>query len=36
MLVTFFESQGIIHVEFLPPSQTVNEEYYMELLSRLI
>jgi hypothetical protein len=36
MLVTFCDSQGIIHKEFVPPGQTVNKEYYVEFLSRLV
>jgi hypothetical protein len=35
-LVIFFDSQGIIHKEFVPPGQTVNKEYYVKLLSRLV
>jgi hypothetical protein len=35
MLVTFFDSQRIIHKEFVPPGQTVNKQYYVEYLSRL-
>jgi hypothetical protein len=33
MLATFFDSQSIIHKEFIPPGQTLNEEYYIEVLS---
>jgi hypothetical protein len=36
MLVTFFDSQGVIHKGFVPPDQTVNKEYYVEVLSRWI
>jgi hypothetical protein len=36
MLATFFKSQGIIHKEFTPLGQTVNKEYYAEVLSRFI
>jgi hypothetical protein len=36
MLVTFFDSQGIVHKEFVPPGQTVNKEYYVAALSRLV
>jgi transposase len=35
-LVTFFDSQGIIHKELVPPGQAVNKEYHMEVLSRLL
>jgi hypothetical protein len=34
-MVIFFNSQGIIHKEFVPPGQMVNKEYYVEVLSRL-
>jgi hypothetical protein len=36
MLVTFFDRQEIIHKEFVPPSQMVNKEYYVEVLSYLV
>jgi type IV secretory pathway VirB9-like protein len=36
MLVTFFESQGIIHKEFVPQGQAANKKYYVEILSRLV
>jgi hypothetical protein len=32
-LVTFSESQGIIHKEFVPPGQKMNKEYFVEFLS---
>jgi hypothetical protein len=35
MLVTF-DSQGIIHKEFVPPGLMVNKEYYVEVLSCLV
>jgi hypothetical protein len=35
MLVTFFDSQGIIHKESVPPGQAVNKEYYVEVSSCL-
>jgi hypothetical protein len=31
MLVTFFDTEGIIHKEFVPPGQRVNKKYYMEV-----
>ena len=31
----FFDSQGIVHKEFVPPGQTINETYYREVLERL-
>jgi hypothetical protein len=36
MLVTFFDSHGIIHKAFVPPGQTVNKEYYVEVLPRVV
>ena len=35
MLICFFDSQGIVHKEFVPPGQTVNKQYYREFLERL-
>ena len=35
MLICFFDSQGIVHKEFVPPGQTVNQTYYREVLERL-
>jgi len=35
MLICFFESQGIVHKEFVPPGQTVNQTFYLEVLERL-
>jgi len=31
----FFDSQGIVHEEFVPPGQTVNQTFYREVLERL-
>jgi hypothetical protein len=36
MLVTFFDSQGIIHKSFVPSDQTENKECYVEVLSRVV
>lgn len=36
MLITFFDSTGIIHKEFVPPGQTINKDYYKEVLQRLV
>jgi hypothetical protein len=36
MLVTFFDSQGIIQKEFVSPGQMVNREYYVEVLFLLV
>jgi len=35
MLICFFDSLGIIHKEFVPPGQTVNQTFYREILERL-
>jgi Tfp pilus assembly ATPase PilU len=34
-MVIFFNRQGIIHKEFVPPYQMVNKEYYVEVMSCL-
>ena len=31
----FFDSQGIVHKESVPPGQTVNQTFYREVLERL-
>ena len=31
----FFDSQGIVHKEFVPPGQTVNQTFYREVLESL-
>jgi len=31
----FFDSQGIVHKEFVTPGQTVNQTFYREVLERL-
>jgi len=35
MLLVFVDWQGIIHHEFVPRGQTVNKEFYVEVLKRL-
>ena len=35
ILVCFFDSQGIVHKEYVPPGQTVNQTFYREVLERL-
>ena len=36
MLIAFFDHQGLIHHEFVPQGQTVNQHFYKEVLSHLI
>ena len=31
----FFDVRGIVHSEFVPPGQTVNQSFYLEVLRRL-
>ena len=35
MLELFFDTNGIVHMEFIPESVTVNKTYYEEILGRL-
>ena len=35
LLICFFDSQGIVCKEFMPQGQTVNKQYYHEVLARL-
>ncbi|GFW09757.1 putative transposase [Trichonephila clavipes] len=35
MLICFFDSQGIVHKEFMPQGQTVNQHFYRVVLERL-
>jgi len=32
MLIIFFYSKGIVHKEFVPPGETVNQTFYLEVL----
>jgi hypothetical protein len=34
-IVFFFDIQGIVHKEFVPPGQTVNGKFYCEVLKQL-
>jgi len=31
-LICFFDSQGVVHKELMPQVQTVNKQYYREVL----
>lgn len=35
MLICFFDKDGIVHKEFVPPGQTVSKEFYRDVLRRL-
>ena len=35
MLTCFFDSRGVVHHEYAPKGQTINKEYYLEVLRRL-
>ena len=35
LLIVFFDSQGIVHQEFVPQNQTISQAYYKEVLIRL-
>ena len=35
MLTCFFDSRGIVHHEYAPEGQTINKEYYLQVLCRL-
>ena len=36
MLITFFDHQGMVHHEFVPQWQTVNQHFYEDVLTQLV
>ena len=34
--ITFFDSEGMIHKEFVPEGSTVNGQYYLGMIQRLL
>jgi len=36
MLIMFFDSQGVVHEEFIPQGMTVNAEFYKGVMDRLL
>jgi len=35
LIISFFDSKGIVHKEFVPPRQTVNQTFYLQVLECL-
>ena len=35
MLICFFDQEGIVHREFVPPGMTVNTDFYYDVIRRL-
>jgi len=35
MLISFSDANGIVHKEFVPPGQTVNQQFYLKVSKRL-
>jgi hypothetical protein len=35
MIIVFFDMDGIVHYEYVPQGQTVNQQFYLEVLKRL-
>jgi hypothetical protein len=36
MFIVFFDAQGVIHREFVPEGQTVNGQFYLVVMERLL
>ncbi|UYV61129.1 SERPINB12 [Cordylochernes scorpioides] len=35
LLITFFDVKGLVHYDFVPEGQTINQHYYLDVLRRL-
>jgi len=35
MLIVFFDMEAIVHYEYVPQGQTVNQQFYLQVLKRL-
>ena len=35
MLIVFFDMEGVVHYEYIPQGQTVNQQFYLEVLKCL-
>ncbi len=35
MLISFFDSKGVIHHQYVPESQTMNSTFYVQVLDSL-
>lgn len=35
LLIAFFDADGMVHSEFVPPSTTINAQYYLGVMQRL-
>jgi len=36
MLINFFDSQGVVHKEFIPEGKILNAEFYKGVMDRLL
>jgi hypothetical protein len=35
MTISFFDRRGIVHIDWVPQGQTINQVYYKEVLTNL-
>jgi len=35
MLISFFDANGIVHKEFVPPGQTANQQFYLKIFKKI-